>query len=168
METRPVSGGAIRRATNGTYATDRSSEKLSDTIQIGLSIFNGIVYLGNIRANQLGIAQHLFSSGLGQLSDWFKAGLLSSVSVQSNNRSSLPIGRIARIQQSLETLKNCLADNQQINIPRAHILSAQVGRSFGFLPNLLRIALISGSTQTFVVRDRKKWMSRLSQATSLS
>ena len=52
--------------------------------------------------------------------------------------------------------------NQQINIPRTAILSAQPGRSLGFLPNLLRVILTSGSTQTLVVRDPTRWIQQLS------
>jgi ABC-type antimicrobial peptide transport system permease subunit len=39
------------------------------------------------------------------------------------------------------------------------------GVLFGFLPNLLRIIVASGSTQTFVVRDQKKWIQQLTRAT---
>jgi hypothetical protein len=55
--------------------------------------------------------------------------------------------------------------NQKIDIARSDILSAQAGQSFGFLPNLLRIILISGTTQTFVVRDRKRWIRQLCEST---
>jgi len=55
--------------------------------------------------------------------------------------------------------------NQQIDIPRTDILSAQPGRSFGFLPNLLRLILISGNTQTFVVIGISTSMCKLMPST---
>jgi hypothetical protein len=60
------------------------------------------------------------------------------------------------------------SQNQKIDIARQEIRSAQSGRELGLFPNIFRITLISGTVETFVVRDLKEWIRQLVGPTAVN